>query len=128
MARPRLVKLQDLSDEELVKLAVHVLRELDKRVSGALRYLDMYKNCSIEVTWVKNKIGRKYYYPYLKCRDGSSIYLGNKPRIRAEIMRIKSIRSELQAARRIHQLISELRIWVDHLNHILPLIKTIQER
>jgi len=127
MARPRLVKLQDLSDEELVELAVHVLGELDRRVSRALRYLDMYKSCSVEVTWVKNKIGRKYYYPYLKCRDGSSIYLGNKPRIRAEIMRIKSIRSELQAARRIHQLIAELRIWIDHLNHILPLIKTIQE-
>ncbi len=132
MARPQAaeIRVEDLSDEELVKLAVHVLRELSSRVSGALHYLDMYKNCSVELTWVRNKVGRHYYYYYLKCRDGrpKSVYLGNKHKLMAKIQRIKSIRSELRIAHRIYRLINELSVWITHLNYILPLIRTIEEQ
>ena len=130
MARPhvREISFQDLSDEGLVKLAVHVLRELRKRVGRAFEVLDMYTGCSVEVTWVKNKIGRKYYYPYLKCKDGTSIYLGNKPGLRAKIQKIKSIKSELRTTLRILRLVNELMVWIGHLNYILPLTKTIEEQ
>ena len=50
------------------------LNELSHLVSG----FDLFEGYSVEVTWVKNKIGKKYYYVYLKSktRHPRSIYLG----------------------------------------------------
>ena len=50
------------------------LNELSHLVSG----FDLFEGYSVEVTWVKNKIGKKYYYVYLKSksRHPKSIYLG----------------------------------------------------
>jgi hypothetical protein len=54
------------------------------RKSGLLQLSELYenlKNCTEEYTYVYNKIGKKYYYYYLKCKSGSvkSIYVGKTP-------------------------------------------------
>ncbi len=50
--------------------------------SGLLELVELYEEysgCSVEETWVLNKVKKKYYYYYLKCADGRSIYLGKSP-------------------------------------------------
>jgi len=65
-----------LSDyRELVEL----LRKA--RLLELIELYEKYKNCSVEETWVLNKLKKKYYYYYLKCKDSNtststSIYLG----------------------------------------------------
>jgi len=61
------------------QFTVRLLRE-----SGLLELAELYenlKNCSEEYTYVYNKIGKKYYYYYLKCKEGPrrSIYIGKTP-------------------------------------------------
>ena len=133
MAKPQLkteINVQDLRDEELVKLANMVLKELDHRLSHGLQYLGMYRNCSITLTWVKNKVGRKYWYYYFKCRSGKprSVYLGNKSELMRYIQRVKSIQHELRIALRISKLINELSVWMSHIPTILVLTKKIEEQ
>ena len=56
---------------------VELLRE-----SGLLELVELYEkysSCSVEETWVLNKLKKKYYYYYSKCIDGRSIYLGKSP-------------------------------------------------
>jgi len=61
------------------QFVVRLLRE-----SGLLELAELYenlKNCSEEYTYVYNKVGKKYYYYYLKCKEGPrrSIYIGKTP-------------------------------------------------
>ncbi|MGC9226846.1 hypothetical protein [Caldivirga sp.] len=45
-----------------------------------VRLYEDYGDCHLERTWVRNKVGRRYYYYYLKCRGRGvrSIYLGKE--------------------------------------------------
>jgi len=105
-----------MTDEELLHAADILLKEINNRLSRAAKYfslLERYRGCSIEITWVKNKVGAKYWYPYLKCRDGSSIYLGNKPGLKHLVERTKSLswlrRRYLEATRTIREAIHAIR-------------------
>jgi len=74
-----LVRIEErLSD---VEASLKRLEEALSVVEPLVRFYEEYGDCYLERTWVKNKVGDKYYYYYLKCRDeGSikSIYLGKE--------------------------------------------------
>ncbi|GEM_PF-1041443 len=119
-----------LDTKQLVQFVSELLRELDKRLSNAINYLDSseYSNCWIQVTWVYNKLKRKYYYPYLKCRDGRSIYLRNKSWLEHEITHKKAVKELVREARDLHAwLIPSLLAKLGTANEIVEFAKTLRE-
>jgi len=74
-----LVRIEErLSD---VESSLKRLEEELSIVEPLVRLYEEYGDCYLEKTWVKNKVGDKYYYYYLKCKgEGSikSIYLGKE--------------------------------------------------
>jgi len=74
-----LVRIEErLSD---VESSLKRLEEALSVVEPLVRFYEEYGDCYLERTWVKNKVGDKYYYYYLKCRDKGgvrSIYLGKE--------------------------------------------------
>jgi hypothetical protein len=74
-----LVRIEErLSD---VEASLKRLEEALSVVEPLVRFYEEYGDCYLERTWVKNKVGDKYYYYYLKCRDKGgvrSIYLGKE--------------------------------------------------
>jgi len=56
---------------------IDLLRAL--KLLELINFYEKYSSCSVEETWVLNKIKKKYYYYYVKCKDGRSIYLGKSP-------------------------------------------------
>jgi hypothetical protein len=80
---------------ELVSIA-----ELARR-SGLLELADLYedlKNCSEELTFVRNKRGKRYYYYYLKCKGKKtkSIYVGKSPEGYNQVKRAARLAHELK--------------------------------
>jgi hypothetical protein len=72
------------------------------RDSGLLELAELYenlKNCSEELTWVLNKAGKKYYYYYLKCKEGPrrSIYIGKTPEGYNQFRKAAALAHELKA-------------------------------
>jgi len=92
-----------LSDyRELVEL----LRKA--RLLELIELYDKYKNCSVEETWVLNKLKKKYYYYYLKCRDSNtSIYLGKST------YRISLLKSIGKRAVELKNVIDNTRVTLD---------------
>jgi len=79
------------------QFTVRLLRE-----SGLLELAELYenlKNCSEEYTYVYNKAHKKYYYYYLKCKEGPrrSIYIGKTPEGYNQFKKAAALASELKA-------------------------------
>ena len=97
MAKAIQLDLRNMKLRDLIRLTSYALRELERRLVSETQIFDKYaayKDCSIVETWVKNKQGKRYWYPYLKCRDRrpKSIYLGNKVVIERMVDQYKSMK------------------------------------
>jgi prefoldin subunit 5 len=92
------------------------------RDAGLLELAELYenlKNCSEEYTWVLNKVGKRYYYYYLKCKgkEAKSIYIGKTPEGYNQIKRAAALAHELKsrleaveaALRELEKTLAELR-------------------
>ena len=95
-----------------ISSSVVELREVYSRVvelmrkSGLLQLAELYenmKNCVEEHTYVYNKVGKKYYYYYLKCKGKTqrSIYIGKSPegynRVKAAARLAYELKSRIEA-------------------------------
>ena len=88
------------------KELVELLRKA--RLLELIELYDKYKNCSVEETWVLNKLKKKYYYYYLKCRDSNtSIYLGKST------YRISLLKSIGKRAVELKNVIDNTRVTLD---------------
>ena len=72
------------------------------RESGLLELAELYdnlKNCSEEYTYVYNKLRKRYYYYYLKCKEGPrrSIYVGKAPEGYNQLRKAAALAHELRA-------------------------------
>jgi DNA mismatch repair ATPase MutS len=82
------------------------------RDTGLLELAELYenlKNCSEELTWVLNKAGKRYYYYYLKCKEGPrrSIYIGKTPEGYNQFRKAAQLAFELKS--KIEAVIAALR-------------------
>jgi len=98
--------LRELAETiEKIKARVREIRRERDRLVKELSGL-VYQHGWVEYKWVKNKVGNRYYYYYLRFREGKtkrSVYLGKQipPRI-MELMRNK------ERARAIYKRLKEL--------------------
>jgi hypothetical protein len=93
------------------------------RESGILQLAELYenlKNCTEEYTYVYNKLRKKYYYYYLKCKSGDkrSIYVGKSPEGYNQFRR---------AAQLAHELKSKLEAVLAALRELEETIRQLQE-
>ena len=97
MAKAIQLDLRNMKLRDLIRLTSYALQELERRLESETQIFDKYaayRDCSIVLTWVKNKRGAKYWYPYLKCRERrpKSIYLGNKVVLERMVTQYKSMK------------------------------------
>jgi hypothetical protein len=93
------------------------------RESGLLQLAELYenlKNCTEEYTFVYNKLRKKYYYYYLKCKEGPrrSIYVGKSPEGYNQFRR---------AAQLAHELKSKLQAALTAINQLEDTLRQLEE-
>ncbi len=126
MAKAVQINLKEMKLGDLIRLTSMAIRELERRLEQETSIFDryaVYKGCSIETTWVRNKVGRKYYYPYLKCRR-ASIYLGNKPALMRMINMYKSLKDIYRHKRKLIGIIDTM---LGHLGDVEIIIEAARE-
>jgi len=93
------------------------------RESGLLQLAELYedlKNCTEEYTFVYNKLRKKYYYYYLKCKgkEAKSIYIGKTP---------EGYNQFRKAAALAHELKSKLQATLAAINQLEDTLRQLQE-
>ncbi len=112
-----------------------VLIELKARVLGLLAklepYTEKYNGYTLELTWVRNKVGKRYYYWYLKSKHRSpkSIYIGRSVDIDVlHKFRNRELSHIVARLKRILRLLTELEQLMDTIDVAEQLVKWINEQ
>jgi hypothetical protein len=139
---PRLRDVLDLkgvdksieSVEKLLSQLSIVLNEVVKESLPLRRLVEEYeklKGCFEEETWVRNKIGKEYYYWYIKCPDGpvKSIYLGRSSGALNTIKKAGvSAKELLDNITAVKKMIEDSQSLLNNVKAILGLLKREEEK
>ncbi len=130
-----LVVVQEAASMPINGSPKDVLMELRARVLRLLAklepYAERYNGYTLELTWVKNKVGKRYYYWYLKSKTQHprSIYVGKSPDIDVlHKFRNKEINYVVTKLRKILALLNEALTLSDTINAAEQLVQWIEEQ